>query len=228
MPKVVSGRQRIAIVEDHRLVREAVRALLATDSNLEVVAEADNGCDAIRCVKATLPDLVLMDISLPLMNGIEATSELKRQWPNVKVLVLTVHDDEEHIHAALQSGANGYVVKDATLAMFLDAIHRILAGQIHLCPQATEKMVERFMNEIKPPKKLSPMDFLSRRERQVLQLIAEGQTNNATANFLSISPKTVEKHRASLMAKLNLHSAAELTTFAMQCGLVHLLGTGSM
>ncbi len=219
MPNVVSGRQRIAIFEDHRLVREAVRALLASDSNLEVVAEADNGCDAIRCVRATLPDLVLMDLSLPLMNGIEATIEIKTRYPKVKILVLTVHENEEYVRAAIRSGANGYVVKDASAEMFMEAVHQVLAGQTHLCSQAIDRMVELLINETKSSENASPMDSLTHRERQVLQLIAEGQTNRSTAGFLSISQKTVEKYRASLMEKLKVHSTAELTAFAMKTGI---------
>ncbi len=215
----MSGRQRIAIVEDHRLVRQGLQALLSADPNLEIVGEADNGCDAIRCVGETSPDLVLMDLSLPRMNGIEAISEIKSRYPNVKILALTVHDNEEYIRSALRSGANGYVIKDATSEALLDAVHHVLAGHMHLCSQTTEKVVGRLINAIKPPEG-GPLDFLTVRERQVLQLIAEGQTNKGTAKFLSISPKTVEKHRASLMAKLKLHSTAELAAYAVHSGIV--------
>jgi DNA-binding NarL/FixJ family response regulator len=217
---VMSGRQRILIVEDHRLVRQGLRALLDADADLEIVAEAENGCDAIRCVGETSPDLVLMDISMPGMNGMEAISEIKARYPKVKVLVLTVHVNEEYIHSSLRSGANGYVVKDATREKFMEAIHDVLAGHTHLCSQATEKLVARLMSGMKSPENVSPWDSLTHRERQVLQLIAEGQTNKTTAKFLSISPKTVEKHRASLMAKLDVHSTAGLTAFAVQNGIV--------
>jgi DNA-binding NarL/FixJ family response regulator len=216
---VMSGRQRILIVEDHRLVRQGLRALLLADPELEIVAEAENGCDAVRCVGETMPDLVLMDLSMPGMNGIEAISEIKARYPKVKVLVLTVHENEEYIHSSLRSGANGYVVKDASREKFLEAIHDVLTGHTHLCSQATEKLIGRLMNGAKSSEGASRWDSLTHRERQVLQLIAEGETNKTTAKFLSISPKTVEKHRASLMAKLDVHSTAGLTTFAVQNGI---------
>jgi DNA-binding NarL/FixJ family response regulator len=217
---VMSGRQRIVIVEDHRLVRQGLRALLLADPELEIVAEAENGCDAVRCVGEVMPDLVLMDLSMPGMNGIEATSEIKSRYPKVKILVLTVHENEEYIHSSLRSGANGYVVKDATREKFMEAIHDVLSGHTHLCAQATEKLIGRLMNGVKSSEGVSRWDSLTHRERQVLQLIAEGETNKTTAKFLSISPKTVEKHRASLMAKLDVHSTAGLTTFAVQNGIV--------
>jgi DNA-binding NarL/FixJ family response regulator len=216
----MSGRQRIAIVEDHRLVRQGLRALLLADPNLEIVGEADNGCDAVRCVGETSPDLVLMDLSLPRMNGIEAIGEIKARYPKVKILALTVHENEEYIRSALRSGANGYVVKDATSEALLEAIHHVLAGHMHLCSQATEKVIGRLINGIKSAEDGGSLNFLTRRERQILQLIAEGQTNKGTAKFLSISPKTVEKHRASLMAKLKVHSTAELAAFAVQNGII--------
>ncbi len=216
----MSGRQRVVIVEDHRLVRQGLQALLLADPDLEIVAEAENGCDAIRCVGETSPDLVLMDISMPGMNGIEAISEIKARYPKVKILVLTVHINEEYIHSSLRSGANGYVVKDASREKFMEAIHEVLAGHTHLCSHATEKLIGRMMNGNKSSEGVSPWDSLTHRERQVLQLIAEGETNKTTAKFLSISPKTVEKHRASLMAKLDVHSTAGLTTFAVQNGIV--------
>lgn len=217
---VMSGRQRIVIVEDHRLVRQGLRALLLADPELEIVAEAENGCDAVRCVGEVMPDLVLMDLSMPGMNGIEATSEIKSRYPKVKILVLTVHENEEYIHSSLRSGANGYVVKDATREKFMEAIHDVLSGHTHLCAQATEKLIGRLMNGVKSSEGVSRWDSLTHRERQVLQLIAEGETNKTTAKFLSISPKTVEKHRASLMAKLDVHSTAGLTAFAVQNGIV--------
>jgi two-component system response regulator NreC len=134
--------------------------------------------------------------------------------------VLTVHENEEYIHSSLRSGASGYVVKDATREKFMEAIHDVLSGHTHLCAQATEKLIGRLMSGVKSSEGVSRWDSLTHRERQVLQLIAEGQTNKTTAKFLSISPKTVEKHRASLMAKLDVHSTAGLTAFAVQNGIV--------
>jgi DNA-binding NarL/FixJ family response regulator len=211
---------RILIVDDHTLVREGLRALLVTNSNLEIVAEAENGRDAVRYAGEKTPDLVLMDLSMPGMNGIEAITEIRALYPKVKVLVLTVHMNEEYIHACIRSGANGYIVKDATREQFLDAIQAVLQGHTHLCSEATEKIIGWFMNGSKTAAPVSPWDSLTHRERQILKLIAEGQTNKSMAKFLSISPKTVEKHRANLMTKLDVHSTAGLTAFAVSKGLV--------
>ena len=215
---VMSGSYRIVIAEDHRLVRQGLRALLLADANLEIVAEAENGRDAIRCAGETAPDLILMDLTMPGMNGIEAISEIKARYPKVKVLVITVHANEEYIHACIRSGANGYVVKDASRENFLDAIHDVLGGHTHLCSIAAEKLLDRLMTSTKTAEHVSPWDSLTHRERQVLQLIAEGRTNKTTAEFLSISPKTVEKHRAKLMAKLEVHSTAGLIALVERSG----------
>jgi DNA-binding NarL/FixJ family response regulator len=201
-------------------MRQLIRALLLADPLLEIVGEAENGRDAVRCVAETDPDLVLMDVTMPGMNGIEATSEIKIQYPSVKVLVLTAHTSEDYMHASIRSGANGYVVKDASKESLLAAVHDVLQGHSHLCPIVTEKLVRCLMNGKCGAEVVLPRDSLSQRERQVLQLIAEGQTNKAMAKFLSISPKTVEKHRATLMAKLNIHSVAGLTAFALHNGII--------
>jgi DNA-binding NarL/FixJ family response regulator len=216
----MSAHGRILIAEDHRLVREGLRALLQTNPDLEIVGEVDNGRDAVRFSGEAAPDLVLMDLSMPGMNGIEAIAEIRARYPKVKVLVLTVHANEEYIHACIRAGANGYIVKDATREEFMGAVNDVLQGHTHLCAAATEKIVAWFMNGAKVTEARSPWDALTHRERQILQLIAEGQTNKGMAKFLSISPKTVEKHRASLMAKLDVHSTAGLTAYAVSKGLV--------
>lgn len=215
----MSTHNRILIADDHTLVREGLRALLLTNPDLEIVSEAENGRDAIDRTGHFAPDLVLMDLSMPGMNGVEAISEIKARYPKVKILVLTVHTNEEYIHACIRNGANGYIVKDATREQFMGAIHEVLMGHTHLCSAATEKVIGWYMNSAKAAEPVSPWDSLTHRERQILKLIAEGQTNKAMAKFLSISPKTVEKHRANLMAKLDVHSTAGLTAFAVQKGL---------
>lgn len=216
----MTARNRILIAEDHTLVREGLRALLLTQPSLEIVAEAENGRDAVRCIGESAPDLVLMDLSMPGMNGIEAISEIKARYPKVKILVLTVHMNEEYIHACIRSGANGYIVKDATREQFMGAIHDVLQGHTYLCSAATEKIIGWYMNSAKTAGPVSPWESLTHRERQILKLIAEGRTNKTMAKFLTISPKTVEKHRANLMAKLDVHSTAGLTAYAVQKGLV--------
>jgi DNA-binding NarL/FixJ family response regulator len=212
---------RILIVDDQRLMRQLIRALLLADPYLEIVGEAEDGRNAVRCVAETHPDLVLMDLNMPGMNGIDAAREIKARYPKVKILVLSAHNSEDHIHASLRSGANGYLTKDASKERLLAAIHDILQGRAHLCSFATGALVGRLTKADGGVAEVaSPWDSLSDRERQVLKLIAEGRTNKSMARFLSISPKTVEKHRASLMQKLGIRSIAGLTTFAVQAGIL--------
>jgi DNA-binding NarL/FixJ family response regulator len=216
-------RHRILIVDDHRLMRQLIRALLLADPYIEVVGEAENGLDAVRCVAETHPDLVLMDLTMPGMNGIDAASEIKAQHPKMKILVLSAHTSEDYIYAAIRSGANGYLAKNASKESLLAAIHDVLDGHAHLCSIAMEQLVGRLVKVGRGAEVASPRDSLSHREQQVLRLIAEGQTNRSMARFLSISPKTVEKHRARLMEKLNVHSIAGLTAFAVQNGILQRL-----
>ena len=214
------GKRRIMIVEDHTIVREGLRALLLANPDFEVVAEAEDGQAAVQRAIDTMPELILMDLSMPGMSGIEAIGQIKSRSPRSKILVLTVHTDEEYIHACIKDGANGYIVKDATHAELMLAIKNVIAGKTHFCSEATEKILTSYLNGAKGAGPVSPWDSLTHRERQVLKLIAEGFTNKRIGIFLDISAKTVEKHRANLMEKLNLHSTASLTAFAMKKGLV--------
>ena len=209
---------RVVIADDHRLVRQGIRALLLSLTDVEIVAEVENGREAIRCLDETDADLVLMDLAMPGMNGIEAVSEIKAQHPSLKILVLTVHAEEEFVDACVRAGVNGYIVKDASREAFLTAVCDVLRGQTYLCSVAAEKVIGRLVAMAKMTEHASPFYVLTHRERQVLQLIAEGQTNKTAAKFLSISPKTVEKHRSNIMAKLSIHSTAELTAFALRSG----------
>jgi two-component system, NarL family, response regulator NreC len=210
---------RILIAEDHTILRQGLQALLSSNSEFEVVGEAEDGREAIRCVEKLRPDLVLMDLSMPRMNGTEAVEEIKKRHPETKVLVLTVHKSEEYILATLQAGADGYVLKDVTHAELMLAIKTVLAGKAYLSPEVSEKVIEGYL-EGKRPKTKSTWDTLTQREREILKMIAEGHKNKEIAEHLCISSKTVEKHRANLMQKLNLHSAASLTSYAVRKGLV--------
>jgi len=215
----MAARYRVLIAEDQTLVRQGLRALVHTNPDLEVVSEAENGCEAVRLAGETAPDLVLMDLSMPGMNGIEATTEIKARYPKVKVLVVTALMNEECIYACIRAGANGYIVKDATREQFMRAVDQVLQGQTYLCAAATEKVVGWFMTGAKTAAASSAWDTLTHRERQILKLVAEGHTNKVMAKFLSVSPKTVEKHRATLMSKLDVHSTAGLTAYALGKGL---------
>jgi DNA-binding NarL/FixJ family response regulator len=210
----------VFIVEDHTIVREGLRALLSLDPSIQIVGEADNGHDAIRLVGACKPMLVLMDLSMPDMNGMEATREIKKRFPEIKILVLTVHKTEEYIRATLQAGANGYVLKDATHTELKIAISSVAEGKTYLSPSISDKIIGGFLDGGDPNKAKSSLDALTHRERVVLKLIAEGQQNKNIADLLCISVKTVEKHRSNLMKKLNFHNTAAITAFAIERGLV--------
>jgi DNA-binding NarL/FixJ family response regulator len=213
-------KQRIVIAEDHTILREGLRALLTADPGFDVVGEAEDGRDAVRCVENHLPDLVLMDLSLPRMNGMDAIREIKRRCPETKVLALTVHKTEEYILATLRAGADGYVLKDATHAELLMAIKSVLMGRPYLSPGVSDKVIEGYLAGRKTLRSTTPWDTLTQREREILKLIAEGYKNRQIADYLYISVKTVEKHRSNLMKKLDLHNTSALTAFAMDKGLV--------
>jgi len=213
---------RIVIAEDHTILREGLRVLLSSDPEFEVVGEAEDGRDAIRCVENLSPDLVLMDLSMPRMNGLEAIKEIKKRSPETKIITLTVHKTEEYILATLQAGADGYVLKDSTYSELVIAIKNVLIGKRYLNSAISEKVIEGYLEGKRTLKTKSPWDTLTPREREILKLIAEGYKNKEIADYLFISLKTVEKHRSNLMEKLDLHSVAALTAFAIEKGLVNL------
>jgi len=211
---------RIVIAEDHTILREGLRALLSSHSEFEIVGEAEDGREAIRCAENLRPDLILLDLSMPRMNGLEAIAEIKRAAPEIKIMTLTVHKTEEYIHATLQAGADGYVLKEATYSELVSAIKNVMAGKRYLSPGISEKVIDGYLEGRKTLKATSGWNLLTSREREVLKLIAEGYRNKEIADYLCISSKTVEKHRANLMKKLNLHNVSALTAFAMERGLV--------
>lgn len=211
-------KQRVVIAEDHTILREALHAMLSSNFNIEVVGEAKDGREAIQCVTKLMPDLILMDLSMPKMNGMEAIREIKRQCPGTRVLVLTVHKNEEYLLASLQHGADGYITKDANLSELKIAIESILGGKSYISAEISEKLIEEHVGGKKTLK--CSWDTVTQREREVLKLIAEGYTNKKIADFCNISVKTVEKHRANLMKKLDLHKASALTALAIEKGLI--------
>jgi DNA-binding NarL/FixJ family response regulator len=211
---------RILIVEDHRILREGLRSLLSSNPDLEVAGEAADGLEAVRAVETCAPELVLIDLAMPRMDGLDAIREIKNKSPDVKVLVLTVNKAEEYVLAALKAGANGYLLKDATYAELKLGIEYVLSGKTYLSPEVSARMVTSYIEGAAPEKASSSLDTLTQRERQVLKLVAEGYPNRRIADYLCISVKTVEKHRSNLMKKLDLHNASELTSFALEKGLV--------
>jgi len=210
----------IVIADDHTLFREGLRALLCAHEDLEILGEAENGQEAVRAVGKHKPDLLLMDLSMPKMGGLEAIRELKRQEPGTKILVLTIHGTEEFVLEALHAGASGYVLKDATHEELVLAIRSVLREKRYLSPDISAKVIEGYIDGRKAVKSTSSWDSLTLREREILKLIAEGRKNKEIADILFISAKTVAKHRANLMNKLDLHSASALTAYAMERGLL--------
>lgn len=208
------------IAEDHTILREGLKSLLSANPDLEVVGEAEDGRRALKLANELSPDLVLMDLSMPRMNGFEAIQEIKKQNPAVKIIVLTVHNTEEYILMTLQAGADGYVLKDATHDELLMAISHVLNGKRYLSPSVSEKVIVGYLEGKKSLKPASPWESLTQREREILKLIAEGFKNKEVADYLCISLKTVEKHRANLMKKLDLHNTSSLTVYAMEKGLI--------
>jgi len=216
----MNPKKRIVIAEDHTILREGLRALLSAEPDYEIVGEAEDGNAAIHCVEKSKPHLVLMDLSMPKMNGMDAIKEIKKRSPETKVLVLTVHKTDEYIMATFQAGADGYVLKDSTHAELELAIQNVLSGKHFISPGISEKLIGGYLEGKKTVKITTPWETLTQRERGILKLIAEGYKNKEIADYLCISVKTVEKHRANLMQKLDLHNISDLTAFAIDKGLI--------
>lgn len=213
-------RHRLVIADDHTILREGLKALMASRPDLEVVGEATDGREAIRCAEELKPDLMLLDLSMPRSNGLEALKEIKRVSPGTKVLVLTVHKTEDYVFTALQAGADGYVLKDSSAAELTLAVRSVLNSERYLSPAIASTVVTGYLG-VKDPTAMRPsFDELTTREREVLKLIAEGYRTKDIAEYLCISPKTVEKHRANLMDRLKLRTVSALTVYAIEKGLV--------
>ena len=210
---------RVLIVEDHTLLRQGLIAMISSDPSLEVVGEADNGRDAIRQAAILKPDVVLMDINMPVMNGSEALTEIKHRDPNTKVIMLTAHNAEEYIRDSIKAGANGYVLKQATRDDLILGIHKVLNGKTYLTPDVADKLFNKYLSG-SAHTEFSAWEQISKREREVLKLVAEGNTNKRIASHMCVSIKTVEKHRSNLMKKLDLHNSAALTTYAIEKGII--------
>jgi two-component system response regulator NreC len=213
-------KKKIVIAEDHTILRAGLRALLSSREDIEVIGEAGDGREAIRIADQLVPDLLLIDLSMPKLNGIEAIKEIKKKHPKMKILVLTVHKGDEYIIASLEAGADGYILKDASQNELLLAMDYIMNDKLFLSPSISDKIVTGYLLNKSQNKPKSSLDNLTNREREILKLIAEGLTNKKIADHLFISLKTVEKHRANLMQKLNLRNTASITAFAIEKGLV--------
>jgi len=211
---------RIVLCDDHALLRSGLRALLAAEPGLEVVGEAGDGAEGVARVLALRPEVALLDITMPAMNGIEAAREIHRRAPEVKVLMLTMHDDPEYLFQALEAGAAGYVVKRAADTDLVDAIRQVVRGEAFLAPAALRQLVADYLARRERGDLPVAVEALTAREEEVLRLLAEGYTNQEIADQLVISVKTVETHRAHILGKLGLRRRAELVHYARTHGLL--------
>jgi DNA-binding NarL/FixJ family response regulator len=221
-------KKRILIVEDHNLLRQGLRSLVSTMPDFEVAGEARDGKEAIHQAQLLRPDLVLMDLSMPGMNGMEAAAQIKRRMPEVRIIALTAFKTDEYVREALRAGADGYVLKDASYEELVMALRRVSAGKRFLSADVSGRLVDTLLHGAvggRSAASSAPWDKLTARERSILKLIAEGRTNRSAAEFLNVSPKTVEKHRASVMHKLGLKNVAELTLVALESGLIERPGS---
>jgi two-component system response regulator NreC len=213
---------RVVLADDHRMMREGIRALLERQKDIEVVGEAADGREAVRLATQLSPDMVVMDVSMPLLNGIEATRQIRRDCPGVSVLILTVHESEEYVAQLLAAGADGYIIKRAAGDELISAIRAVNQGEAFLYPSVARVVIEDYVRRLKDGEGLGVQDVLTGREREVLQLIAEGYTNREIADLLHVSIKTVQNHRSKIMNKLDLHDRGELIKYAIQQGIIHL------
>ncbi len=210
----------VLIVDDHTILRAGLRMLLNAHPDIEVVGEASDGNQAIMSAQRLQPDVILMDIAMPECNGIEATRQIKRLIPETRVLVLTMHENEEYLFQVLRAGASGYILKEAADTELVTAIRVVYSGRFYLSPSAQSIMVGDYLQRVRTGEERDSYGALTEREREILKLVAEGYTNNQIAERLTISPKTVDTHRTHIMDKLNLHSRAELVKYAIRRGLL--------
>lgn len=208
---------KVLLAEDHIIVRKGLRSLLDREADIEVVGEADNGQQAVEKAQLLQPDIVLMDITMPVLNGLEATRQIKALRLPIKVVVLTVHSTPEYAYQILRAGGSAYVLKQAAVSELIGAIRAVYQGGSFLSPSISRHAVDEYGRQATATE--DRYDKLTAREREVLQMVAEGRTNREIANIMHVTVKTVEAHRASLMNKLDLHSIAELTKYALRKGI---------
>ena len=211
---------RILVADDHKIVRDGLRILLEQQEDMEVVGEADNGRAAVELACTLAPNIAVLDIGMPDLNGIDATKKLAADAPLVKVIALSMHSDRRFVEGMLQAGAVGYLLKDCAFAELARAVRTVVAGQVYLSPAISGVLVSDYLN--KSAAAATPNDVLTDREREVLQLLAEGHGTKAVAARLHVSTKTIETHRQRMMTKLDLHSIAELTKYAVRAGITSL------
>lgn len=222
MSNVGSGRIRIRVLiaDDHAILRDGIRALLEDEPDIDVVAEAEDGRWAVEQARKLHPDVVLMDIAMPLLNGLEATRQIKRDFPATHVLILTMHDDAEYVERVLEAGASGYVLKHAAGRELITAIRAVAGGGAFFSPSIARHVLEGYVGRRDGPTGHDPYDDLTPREREILQLVVEGYTNREIAEMLTLSIKTIKTHRLNLMQKLDIHDRGELIKYAIHKGII--------
>ncbi len=211
---------RILLADDHIVMRTGLRALLERQPNLEVVGESENGRETVALAASLRPDVVVMDVGMPVLNGIEATQTIVAQCPTIAVVILSMHADESYVMRALKAGARGYLLKDSAAADLIGAIQAISQGKSFFSPKVSRILAEDYVRVLKQKGAVDSYDLLTSREREILQLLAEGKSNKEVATALNISPYTVETHRSHILQKLNLHNSAELVLYAVRKGII--------
>ena len=212
---------RILLADDHNVLRDGLRLLLERHQGFEVVAEASDGREALRLAEEQRPDVVVMDIAMPVLNGIDATSRIVGTCAPTSVIILSMHHDESYIVRALNAGARGYLLKDSLKADLIAAVNAVSQGHSYFSPKVSSLLQEDYFRELSDKQKTDSFELLTAREREILQLAAEGRSNKDIANLLNVSCYTVETHRAHILHKLNLHTVPELILYAVRKGIIH-------
>jgi two-component system, NarL family, response regulator NreC len=214
------ARLRILLADDHTIVRQGIRKILEAQADWEVVAEAGDGREAVRRALELKPDIAVLDIGMPLLNGIEATSQIVRRAPQTRVIILSMHPNEAYITRALQAGARGYLLKDSAGDDLIRAVTLVDEGKSFFSPAVAKVMLDDYVRALSERGVVDRYDSLSEREREIFQLVAEGRSNKDIADILGVSPNTIETHRAHIMEKLDVHSAVELVLYAVRKGII--------
>jgi DNA-binding NarL/FixJ family response regulator len=213
---------RVLVTDDHAMVRDGICALLALTADIEAVAIAANGREALEMVRELMPDVVLMDIAMPIMDGVEATRRIHKEFPKVKVLALTQYDDKAHVFPVIEAGASGFISKTAASSELAAGIRSVYRGDSFLSPSVARFLVEDYQQIASMKGSQDPYEQLTNREREVFKLVAEGHTTQEIAAMLVLSPKTVERHKTNLMSKLDIHNRTELVKFALRKGIIRV------
>jgi DNA-binding NarL/FixJ family response regulator len=214
------GELRLLLGDDHAMLRHGLKKILEDRHDWRVVAEAGNGRDAVREATTLKPDIAVLDIGMPLLNGLEATRQIIRNAPSVRVLILSMHSDQAYVSQAVQAGAKGYVLKESAATELVDAISALASGKSFFSPPVAQVVFDDYTRRLTAKGIMDPYDALSEREREVLQLVAEGRSSKEIGELLSISPATVETHRSHLLQKLGLHNTVEVVRYAARRGIV--------